>query len=417
MDLLVRRARLRDRDGRWAIGIVGERIAAVESDELTGHVAGVTETATVLDADGGLVTESFIDAHLHLDKVYTFDRVGDAALAAYTRAGMGAAMTAIELAAEVKNDYDESWIYENARRAILDGLANGVLHVLAFADVDTKARLEGVKALIRLRDELAPHVGLEVVAFPQDGVIRDPGAEDYVQQAVEAGADRVGGIPWIEYTEDDAQEHVRRMCALAAAHGKRVAMLVDDAGDPTLRTTEMLAVELAKHRLRGGVACHARAMDLWPEPYFRRVTALAQRAGLGFVTDPHTGPVHLRAFDLAEYAIPVALGQDDIADAYYPYGRHNLLEVAFLASHLFSAVTTRDMNRLLDMITTEAARVLGIPHHALEVGAIANLAVHDASSVRELFAEHARPRYVISRGRLVASTEPAHTELDVPADR
>jgi cytosine deaminase len=154
-----------------------------------------------------------------------------------------------------------------------------------------------------------------------------------VQQAVEAGADRVGGIPWIEYTEDDAQEHVRRMYALAAAHGKRVAMLVDDAGDPTLRTTEMLAVELAKHRLRGGVACHARAMDLWPEPYFRRVTALAQRAGLGFVTDPHTGPVHLRAFDLAEYAIPVALGQDDIADASYPYGRHNLLEVAFLASH------------------------------------------------------------------------------------
>ncbi len=237
--------------------------------------------------------------------MHTLDRIGDAALTAYTAGDMGSALTSIELASAVKADYDRAWIEPNARRAVLEAVRHGVRHVLAFADVDTKARLEGVIPLLALREEFRGVVDLQVVAFPQDGLLCDPGAEDLVREAVELGADVVGGIPWIEHTDADAHEHVRRMCALAASAGRRVAMLVDDAGDASLRTTEMLATALIEHGLVGrGVANHARALGLYARPTLERLAALARRAGLGFVSDPHTGSLHLPVRELTALGLP-----------------------------------------------------------------------------------------------------------------
>ena len=403
-ELVIADAQVRGRDQPCSVGIAGDRIAAIATEPLDG--------AVVIDAAGRLVSPSFVDAHLHLDKVYTFARFGDAAMRVYAEAGMGGAMTSIELASRVKDDYAEGWIYDNARRAVLEGLRNGVTHVQAFADTDTAAGLEAVKALIRVRDEVAAVARVDVVAFPQDGLLRDPGAEDLVRQAMDLGADVVGGIPWIEYDDEAAREHVDRMCRLAAEHGTRVAMLVDDAGDPTLRTTEMLARGAIAHGLEGRVvACHARAVGTYPEPSFRRLLGLAADAGMAFVTDPHTGALHLRAYDVHEAGLPVAIGQDDIEDAYYPFGRHNLLEVAFLAAHLLGAPTMARMDTLLDMVTSEAARVLGDDSHRLEVGAPADLVVLDGGSAHEVLTRHAPPRQVISRGRLVAETAPQESRL------
>ena len=147
-------------------------------------------------------------------------------------ATMGGAMTAIEQAARVQDHYDESWIIENVRRAVKLAIRFGNTHIRAFADTDTKAKLEGVKALLRAREEFKEQVEIQVVAFPQDGIVRDPGAEDYVRQAMELGADVVGGIPWIEYTDEDAQQHIDLMFAIAKEYDKDISMLVDDAGDP-----------------------------------------------------------------------------------------------------------------------------------------------------------------------------------------
>jgi cytosine deaminase len=344
-----------------------------------------------------------VNGHLHLCKAYTLDRVGDAALEAYTGGSMGAAMTSIELASEVKEQYDESWIEPNARRALLEAVRFGVRHVLAFADVDTRARLEGVKPLLRLREQFRGVVDLQVVAFPQDGLLRDPGAEELVREAVELGADVVGGIPWIEHSDQDARTHVRLMCTLAAQHDRKVAMLVDDAGDPSLRTTEMLATEMIRTGLVGrGIANHARAVGTYAEPSVRRLAGLARRAGLGFVSDPHTGPVRLPVFLMGELGVPVALGQDDIEDAYYPFGRNNMLEVAFLAAHALEAVSASGIDRVYDAVTTVAAQVLGVEGHRLDVGHRADLVVLDGSSAREVLARHSAPRYVVAGGRLVA---------------
>jgi cytosine deaminase len=406
-DLVVADATLRGRPGRWQIGIDDGRIAAVTEHPLSGREE--------IDAAGGLVTESFVNGHLHLDKVHTLDRIGDAALTAYTGEGMGSALRAIELASAVKAEYDRSWIEPNARRAVLEAVRYGVRHVLAFADVDTKARLEGVIPLLALREEFRGVVDLQVVAFPQDGLLRDPGAEDLVREAVDLGADVVGGIPWIEDSGAEAREHVRRMCSLAAARGRRVAMLVDDAGDPSLHTTEMLAEAMLEHGLVGrGVANHARAVGLYPRPAVERLARLAARAGLGFVSDPHTGPVHLPVLELTAAGLPVALGQDDIEDAYYPFGRHNMTEIAFLAAHALGAVDSGGIDLVYDAVTTTAARVLGVTGHELAEGGSADVVVHHQSSLRSVLAHHDAPAYVVASGRLVA-TSTTSTELHVPS--
>ena len=156
-----------------------------------------------IDAEGNLVTESFVNPHLHLCKVYTRQMMDDEALTGYHAEGMGKAMTTIELAARVKEKYAEEWIIKNVRRALAQAAIHGNTHIRAFADVDTKARLEGMKALLRAREEFKGIVELQVCAFAQDGLAREPGARELMRQALEMGADVAGGIPWIEYTEAD----------------------------------------------------------------------------------------------------------------------------------------------------------------------------------------------------------------------
>ena len=395
-DLLIKNAKLRARPNQSLdIGIKDGKIGAIEP-----HLDGPADS--ILQADGGLVTESFVNPHLHLCKVYTLERMDEAALKDYHGAEMGKAMTAIELAARVKADYDETWIIENVRRAIAQSAIYGGTHVRAFADVDRQAQLEGVKALLRARDEFAGIVGIQVVAFAQDGLAREPGAAALMRQAMELGADVVGGIPWIEYTQADIADHVRQIFDLAEAFDADVSMLVDDAGDPGLRSLELMAVEADRRGWHGrALAHHARAMHLYPKPYLQKVAALLKRADMGVVTDPHTGPLHARVRELLEEGCLVCLGQDDISDAYYPYGRNNMLEVAFLASHLLWMTTGAEMETLYDMVTTKAARAMGVTDYGLTVGKQANLVVLEAPNVLEALRGHPAPRYVVSHGQLV----------------
>jgi cytosine deaminase len=400
-DLIIRFGRLLD--GR-VVDIVmtgGVVLAQVEAGTATA-APGVG----VIEASGRLVTPSFVNGHMHLDKVYTQPLLGDRAVEAYTGDGMAGAMTGIELAREVKLHYRADTLLPNVRRALRDAVRYGTLHVLAFVDVDTTGQLEGLRAVLAAREEVRGIVDVQVVAFPQDGLLRDPGAAELCEEALRQGADVVGGIPWIEYSDADALEHVEWACSVAERTDRRVAMLVDDAGDASLRTTEMLAAAMLRHNLVGrGIACHARAIGLYPQPTLLRLMGLAKLAGLTFVANPHTGPVALPVQQFDRARIPVALGQDDIQDAYYPYGRHNMLEVAFLASHVLELRTGIDQLRLVDMITTQAAKVLGIEGHEVAPGATANLCVHDAESVADLLSEHSAPSWVVSRGRIVAQTK------------
>ena len=408
--LVVRNATLRGRPGTWTIVLDQDAIRAVERQQATTPVPA-HEGPTELDAEGNLVTIPFVDAHLHLCKVHTLDAAGDNPLAEYTSGTMGGALTAIEGAAAVKRGQTADDVYARARQTLLASVANGVRVVQAFADVDPVAGLTGVEGLLRAREEFRGRVDVQVVAFPQDGLLKAPGTEELVIEAIRRGADVVGGIPWIEHTDADAKAHVDAMVTLAQRTNRRVAMLVDDAGDPSLRTTEMLAAALLERGMVGrGSAQHARAMATCPEPTVRRLAGLAKAAGLGFVTDPHTGPLHLRVTDLLAAGVPVALGQDDIEDAYYPFGRHNLLEVAFVAAHVLGYLADPRLETLLDMVTTQGYRVLGMPPRAIEPGAPADLLVLDGRTAREVLTRHSAPLAVVTGGRVVASTRTV-TEL------
>ena len=319
----------------------------------------VSTAAAQTKSTPALVTESFVNPHLHLCKVWTLPMMEEEALRAYQGEGMGKALSGIELASKIKEKYAEAWIAENARRAVALAALHGNLHIRAFADVDGKARLEGVKALIRVRDEFRGIVDLQVVAFAQDGIVREPGAAELMRQAMALGADVVGGIPWIELTGGDAAAHIRTCFDLAQEFNKDVSMLLDDAGDAGLRTLEMMAVEAIKRGWQGrALAHHCRAMSLYPAPYVQRLARLLNTAGVAVVTDPHTGPLHARVKKLRAEGVCVCLGQDDSSDAFYAFGRNNMLEVAFLAAHLLWMMTRQDVAALYDMITLEPAKAI-----------------------------------------------------------
>jgi cytosine/creatinine deaminase len=395
-DILIKNAQLLYApDKKMSIAVAQGRIVAVSE-----NIDGQSEFE--IDAKGMLVSESFVNAHLHLCKVYTLQMMDEEALKDYHGAGMGKAMTAIELAGRVKEKYDRSWILPNVRKALAQAAIYGCTHLRAFADVDSKARLEGVRALIQARDEFKGVVDVQVVAFAQDGILREPGAEDLMRQAMELGVDVAGGIPWIEYTDADIREHVRIVFDLAVEFDKDVSMLVDDAGDAGLRSLETMALETILRGWQGrSLAHHARAMALYPTPYFQKISALLNQAQMGLVSDPHTGPLHARVRELLANGNLVCLGQDDISDAYYPFGRNNMLEVAFLCSHLLWFTSTQDINTLYKMVTVDAARCIGLKDFQIKVGAPANLVVLSQPDVLEALRFHEAPRYTISHGKLV----------------
>ena len=142
-------------------------------------------------------------------------------------------------------------------------------------------------------------------------------------------------------------------------------------------------------------------MSLYPLPYLQRLARILKRAGVSIVTDPHTGPLHARVRDMLAEGVLVCLGQDDISDAYYPFGRNNMLEVAFLASHLLWMMTRQEIEKLYDMITIDAARAMNVPQYGLFEGAPANLVILDQADVVETLRFHAPPAWVISNGRVV----------------
>jgi cytosine deaminase len=393
-DIVIRNARLRHQAETVDIGI--EKGVIREIGKLDG------QGASVIDAGSNLVTESFVNTHLHLCKVYTLTMMDSQALTSYHGEGMGAAMTAIELAARIKERYDETWIIKNVRKCLKKAALHGNTHIRAFADVDSKAKLIGLKALLRAREEFKGIVDVQVVAFPQDGVVREPGTVDLIKQAMDLGADVVGGIPWIEYTEADEKTHIDEMMKIARKHDADISMLVDDAGDPGLRTLEMLAVKtIETGRIGRSLAHHARAMALYPEPYFRKVAALLKKAQMGVVSDPHTGPLHARVRELLANGNLVCLGQDDVCDAYYPFGQNSMLEVGFLNVHLLWMTTFPEMETIYDMLTVNAARCINLKNFTLQVGSPANIVVLDGRSVYEALWYHRPPLHVVSHGQVV----------------
>ena len=345
-ELVVADATLRGRPGRWQLGLDQGRITLVTEEPMTGR--------DEIDAAGGLVTESFVDGHLHLDKVHTLDRAGDAALTAYTAGDMGSALRSIELASAVKADYDRSWIEPNARRAVLQAVRFGVRHVLAFADVDTSARLEGVIPLLALRDESGALSTFRWwrsrrTACSATLVPRSSCARRSTSAPTSSVASRGSSTP----TPRRASTYAG--CACSPPRTAAASPCGGHAGDATLHTTEMLAEAMVEHGLVArGIAQHARAAG--STPALRSNGSLPWRAARGSDSSATCTPGRSSAGARAHCD-----GASGRARAGRHRGRllplraHNMAEVAFLGAHALEAVDTAGIDLVYDAVTTTAA--------------------------------------------------------------
>lgn len=375
-----------------------------------GQLGGL-EADRILQGAGGLALPAFVNAHVHLDKCYT----GDVA-------PPGTAPTldhSVRQTWLVKRSYTVEGIVERASRAVQDALVHGTTTIRAFADVDPIGGTVPVEGLCALRELWRDLVTIEVVAFPQEGIVRAPGTEALMKEAMRLGADVVGGMPWFEHTDGDARRHVDFCLDLADEHGCDVHMLVDDTDDPTSRSLEYLAVQADRRGMHGRVAAsHCGALSAYDDAHAARVIDLVARARMTIVSNPHISLVFggrsdrgrvrrgtTRLQELRAAGVNLAAAQDDVHDPYYPFGRNDQLEVAQYVCHVAQFVSPTDVAFAIRMVTANASSAMCMKGYGLGEGCTADIAVYEAPDAIEALRRMDPPRWVLRRGVVVAESD------------
>ena len=404
VDLAIRRARLPRAEGLVDLAVEGGRISAL------GPAAKGKEE---IDAAGGLLTPALVEPHIHLDAVLT---VGQ------PRHNLsGSLFEGIAIWGErVKAGISPDDVKARAGQVLRWQLANGVLHVRSHVDV-CDPKLTALRAMIELREAVRDQISLQLVAFPQQGICSFPDGERLMREAVELGADVVGAIPHFELTREYGERSVKFAMALAAEHGKPVDIHCDETDDEHSRFVEVMAAETLRLGMPGRVtASHTTAMHSYNAAYASRLIVNLKRAGLNMVTNPLDNAVlqgrfdaypirrgHTRVKELLAAGVNVCLGHDSVMDPWYPLGYADPLQAAFMLAHYGHMSGFEEVRTLIDMITVNAARTLGIEDYGLRVGAPADLVLFNAPSESDAVRLVASRRLVLKGGRVVARTEPA----------
>jgi cytosine deaminase len=372
--------------------------------------------AETRDLGGRLVTPPLVEPHIHLDAALTVGQPRPNA--------SGTLFEGIAIWAERVRDLSVEDVKHRARQVLRWQLAHGVQHVRSHVDV-CDPELRALRALVELRAEARGMVDLQLVAFPQQGILSFDGGADLMRTAVELGADVVGAIPHYELTREDGVESVRFAMALAEEHGLRVDIHCDETDDEHSRFVEVMAAETIRRSMSGRVtASHTTAMHSYNAAYASRLIANIARAGLHMVTNPldnavlqgrfDIGPVrrgHTRVKQLLEAGVNVAIGHDSVLDPWYPLGHGDPLQAAFVLAHLGQLSGDAELRTLIDMITVAPAAALGVADYGLDLGNPADLVVFEARSEAEALRLQ-RPRNLVLRaGRIVAATDPARSTV------
>lgn len=404
MDLIIKRGRLLDREGQWDVGIAGGRIEAVASS--------IDADATrVIDADGDLLAPTYVNGHVHLDKC----NLGDVMRPNLTHSFS----ESLEITWDHKRSYEIADIVERATRAIREGIIHGTTVFRVFADVDTIGGLTPVEGILALKEKWAGIVRIEVVDFPQEAIVRDPGTKDLMEEAMKLGADVVGGLPWHEHLDADVREHIDFCFDLAMRNDKDIHMLVDDTDNPNSRSLEYLAVKTMLEGYEGRVsASHCGALARYEEVHAHKVIDLVKRAEISITSNPHISLVVGGRYDkepiaraitrvkqLWQAGVNVFSGQDDVNDPYYPFGRNDQQEVASFVCHTAHMTYPHEVRAVFDFITANAARALRLADYGVEVGAAADLNVLAAPDVHHVIRLQQPPRFVIAGGKVLVENE------------
>jgi cytosine deaminase len=412
MDLVIRNATLPDGRRGIDIAIDGPRIADL------GARLAVTG-AREIDAGGDLVTAPFVDAHFHMDATlsYGLPRVNRS----------GTLLEGIEVWGELKSELTQEALIERALQYCDWAVARGLLAIRTHVDV-CDDRLLAVEALLEVRRRVAPYLDLQLVAFPQDGLVRSPTAFANLKRAIAMGVDVVGGIPHFERTMAQGAESVRLLCEFAAERGLPVDMHCDESDDPLSRHIETLACETIRLGLQGRVAgSHLTSMHSMDNYYVSKLLPLVAEAGVAAIANPlinitlqgrhDTYPKRrgmTRVPELIAAGVDVAFGHDCVMDPWYGLGSGDMLEVAHMGLHVAQMTGEEAMRQCFLAVTETPARILGLEGYGLAPGCHADLVLLDAASPVEAIRLRAARRVVVRRGVVVAEAPPAAASLHLP---
>lgn len=360
-----------------------------------------------VDGKGGLVLPALCDLHVHLDLAYSLDLVPPNQ--------SGTLLEAIQLWDKAKASITAENTTERAIQAIQDEVNYGTGHIRAHVDVGGSAGTRLAEGVIAARDQTNHLCDIQLVAFPQDGLIRDPHAVENIRQAMRMGVDLVGGIPHVERTAAASAEHIRMVLELAREFDADVDVHIDETDDPNSLCVEVLASETIKAGWQGRVtASHVCALASYDHVHAVKVIGLIKEAGITVVTNPQVN-LHLqgrqdrypkrrgltRVSELLAAGVPVAAGQDCIKDPFYPLGTGNMLDVAHTLIHADHLAAPRQMRQVLDTITIHPAVSIGVPKYGVVQGYPANFVVFPTSNWPETVRLRPRPLHVFREGRRV----------------
>ncbi|CUH69244.1 Cytosine deaminase [Thalassovita autumnalis] len=411
-DLIIKNATLPDGTCGVDIACKDGLIAAVE--------AGISaEAAEVIEAEGQLVTPPFVDPHFHMDATLS--------LGTPRMNVSGTLLEGIALWGELKPLQSVDQIVERALRYCDLAVSMGIGAIRSHVDT-CDDELKGVAALLEVREQVKEYLDLQLVAFPQDGVLRDPTAMENTIRALDMGVDVVGGIPHFERTMADGADSVRQLCQIAADRGLMVDMHCDESDDPMSRHIETLAYETQRLGLQGRVAgSHLTSMHSMDNYYVSKLIPLMVEAGVHAIPNPlinimlqgrhdsypkRRGQTRVR--ELRDAGITVGFGSDCVMDPWYSLGKADMLDVAFMGLHVGQLSSREDMAWCFDAVTENSARIMGLDGYGIAKGCAANMVLLQASDKIEAVRLRANRLAVIRKGRVIARTAPVVTTLDLP---
>jgi cytosine deaminase len=401
LDLLITDSRLLDRDGRFDIGIAGGRIVEI------GQVS-TSSAARRIDAKGGLVTTSFVDPHFHLDKVLSRDYVG---ALTYSEA--------FARAREAKANFTVADVEARVCKALDLAVAQGLGAIRSQVDVDFATGLVSLEGVMRARERFSGLIDVEVVAFPQEGIVTDPKAPGLLREALRMGIRLVGGLPEFEANVEDQKTHVRTILDIAEEFDAHIDMHCDYTDLPHFKTLEMLADMVIERGLQGrATADHCCALAVYPDDEAARVIDKVVQAGISVIILPIANlqmlggngitPVNRgssRARELLAAGVNVSAGADNMYDIWFRFNRMDPVDTAYMTCLSTGMRTDAEVREAFDMTTSRPARLLGIEGHGVDVGCRADLVVHTAANLVDMFRNVPGRRCHIKGGRLVGGVE------------
>jgi cytosine/creatinine deaminase len=411
--LLITNATLTDGREQQRLLIANGRFQAIAADLPT------PEGTDVIDAHGWLLSPPFVDAHFHMDATLSLG---------LPRLNVsGTLLEGIALWGELKPQLTQDALVERALRYCDWAVAKGLLAIRSHVDV-CDARLLAVEALLHVRERVKPYIDMQLVAFPQDGVLRSPGALNNLKRALDMGVDVVGGIPHFERTMADGAESVKLLCELAAERGLQVDMHCDESDDPLSRHVETLAFHTQRLGLQGRVTgSHLTSMHSMDNYYVSKLLPLMAEAQLHAVANPlinitlqgrHDSYPKRRGLtrvpELMAAGINVGFGHDCVMDPWYPLGSADMLEVAQMGLHVAQMTSLSGMRACFDAVTANNARVLGLQDYGIEVGKAADCVLLQARSPIEAIRLRAQRLWVMKHGKVIARSAEQTAALQLP---